>query len=326
MKGKWKTIVTALMATVMLAAAAVPALADAGDSPATDDAEQWTPRPALAIDAPRQVEPEETFTITVSNRVTGDAVKDAAVWALTRKQAEALKAQTEAARAAEDHEGLEAAMNDAVNTDGILLGTTNGAGKLNASIAEDGGYLLVSLKPGYRPSIKPIGIGIMPEALAIDAPRHAEPGEIFTITVNERGNGDAVKDAAVWALTREQVEALKAETNAARAAGDWETLEAAITNAVNTGGILLGTTNSDGKLNTSIAEEGGYLLVTLKPECRPGIKPIGIGESPRQDNGNASGVRRNGYRQDNASPRAENGRRHANASSQSIIGLEYEIN
>ena len=236
---------------------------------------------ALAIDAPRHAEPEETFTITVSDRASGDAVKDAAVWALTREQAEALKVEVEAARESDDRAAVEAAIDNAVSTGGILLGTTNGAGKLNTSLSEAGGYLLVTLKPEYRPGVKPIGIGTKPKALAIDAPRHAEPEETFTITVSDRASGDAVKDAAVWALTREQAEALKVEVEAARESDDRAAVEAAIDNAVSTGGILLGTTNGAGKLNTSITESGGYLLVTLKPGYHPGVKPIGIGMKPK---------------------------------------------
>ncbi len=281
MNRKWKTIVAAMMATVMLVAASVPALADSHDSTAVADTERGPRHRALAIDGPRHAEPEETFTITVSDRASGDAVKDAAVWALTREQAEALRAEVEAARANEDATAVEAAINNAVSGEGILLGTTNGTGMLKTSIAESGGYLLVTLKPEYRPGVRPIGIGMKPKVLAIDAPRHAEPEETFTITVSDRNSGDAVKDAVVWALTREQAEALRAEVEAARANEDPSAVETAINNAVNGGGILLGTTNGAGMLKTSIVEAGGYLLVTLKPEYRPGVRPIGIGVRPK---------------------------------------------
>ncbi|MEE8354066.1 MAG: hypothetical protein V3S10_06365, partial [Dehalococcoidales bacterium] len=180
MKRKWTAILAAMVATVMLVSASVPVLADSDDSTAVAETDRGARHPALAIDAPQHAEVDETFTITVSDRASGDAVKGAVVWALTREQAEALKTEVDAARANEDPSAVEAAIDSAVTIHGIRLGTTNGAGKLNASIAEAGGYLLVTLKPDYRPGFKPIGIGMRPKVLAIDAPQHAEVDETFT--------------------------------------------------------------------------------------------------------------------------------------------------
>ncbi len=231
---------------------------------------------ALVIEAPRKAEVDEKVTITVYQRSTQDPVKDAGVWALTREQAEALKAEMESIRESGDHAAVQAALEEAVNIRGIFLGTTDGSGKVMYAFTEEGGYLLVAIKLGYLPGLRPIAIGTQFKALGIDAPRGAEMDERVTITVFQRGTLDPVKDAGVWALTREQAESLKAEMESIRKTGDHEAVQAALEEAVNIRGIFLGTTNGSGKVMYAFTEPGGYLLVAFKQGYFPGFVPIGI--------------------------------------------------
>ena len=113
---------------------------------------------ALVIEAPRKAEVDEKVTITVFQRGTLDPVNDAGVWALTREQAESLKAEMESMRETGDHEAVQAALEEAVNIRGIFLGTTNGSGKVMYVFTEPSGYLLVAFKQGYFPGFAPIGI------------------------------------------------------------------------------------------------------------------------------------------------------------------------
>ena len=319
MKKKWSTIIATVLATVMLVTASVPALAEsenvsAADAEPTVRVRQGQtvkiPRKAdptvrarqgqavksrgteppvierhgLTIEAPRRAEPGETVTITVSERGSGDAVKDAAVWALSRQNAEALQAQI-----AGHKQLLEATDNGTppervdfealVRVYGTFLGNTNGAGKVQYAFEEDSFYLLVALKPGYLPGRTGIAIKGMPQALAIEAPRRADPDETVTMTVTEKGSDKGVKDAAVWALTRENAEALRAEIEEIKSAGT----DAAIDQEglVSRYGFFLGNTNGAGKLQYAFEEEGFYLLVALKPGYLPGRTGIAIKTIPQ---------------------------------------------
>ncbi|UCH43003.1 MAG: hypothetical protein JSW16_00215 [Dehalococcoidales bacterium] len=278
MRKRWVIITTCILSLLVLASAATPALAQEGED-STDN--QPAVCRALAIDAPRKAEVGEKVTITVTERGTGDAVKDAGVWALTRENAELLKAEIEGIRQSADVASVQSALEHSVNIRGIFLGTTNGSGKVKYAFEQAGGYLLVALKPGYFPAWKPIFIVSVPKALAIDAPRKAAVGEKVTITVTERGTGDAVKDAGVWALTRENAELLKAEIEGIRQSADIASVQSALEQSVNIRGIFLGTTNGSGKVKYAFEQAGGYLLVALKPGYFPAWKPIVIVNIPK---------------------------------------------
>jgi hypothetical protein len=169
---------------------------------------------------------------------------------------------------------VDAAIQEILNVHGIFIGTTNGAGKVKYAFEEAGGYLLVAKKNGYFPGWKPIAIGLAPKALAIDAPRKAHVNENVTITVFQRGTEDPVKDAGVWAFTREDAASLKDRVASFRESGDTSEIDAAVEEACNAYGIFLGSTNGAGKVKYAFEEAGGYLLVTWKQGFFPGWKPI----------------------------------------------------
>lgn len=209
-------------------------------------------------------------------RANQDPFEDAGVWALTQENAEALRSEMatlkeDAALAAEepDREAL-------MNIYGTFLGRTGTDGRLYHTLEEAGSYVLVAFTAGYLPGFTHIRVRSMPDALVIEAPRKAEVDEKVTITVYQRDTQDPVEDAGVWALTREQVESLKAEMESIRESGDHEAVQAALEEAVNIRGIFLGTTNSSGKVMYAFTEEGGYLLVAFKQGYFPGFALIGI--------------------------------------------------
>lgn len=248
--------------------------------------------PSLVIDAPNRAEVGEKITITVTQNDTQEPVKDAGVWALSREKAEALKAEMSAQKANGDQEALLAQVENTLNINGIFLGTTNGAGKLDYTFEEAGGYLLVTFKRGYLPGFKGILIGSLPKVLVIDAPLKAKVDEKITITVTEKATQDAVKDAGVWALTRENAVTVKEEITALRASGaDAETIQAQIESLLNAQAIFLGTTNGAGKVDYAFENAGGYLLVAFKPGYWPGLKGILIVENTVQvSTSNASSI------------------------------------
>lgn len=304
MKKKWTTTLAAVLATVMLVTASVPALAESHqerEKPVRErpvrerqvssnkTAVRERPvevRQALAIEAPRRAGPGETVTMTVTERSSEEAVKDAAVWALTRENIEALQAEIANSRqstATEDTDTPPVRVNfeDVVGVYGTFLGSTNGAGMLKYAFEEEGFYMLVALKPGYSPGRTGIAIKGIPQALVIEAPRRADPGDTVTMTVTERDGESGVKDAAVWALTRENAEALRAEVEKIKAAGANGTQSIDHEALVIRYGFLLGNTNGSGMLKYAFEEEGFYALVALKAGYRPGHTGIAIKSKPQ---------------------------------------------
>ncbi len=157
MKQKWPHIIAVLVALLLLVSTTFPVLAQ------NEEEDSASPQPsariALSIEAPRRAEVGEAVTMVVSERETGEAVKEAGVWALTREQAEALKAAVDAIRA--ENEGVMPADTDRESLIGIygtFLGRTNGSGQLRHGFEEAGWYLLLAVKAGYRPGHAPIGI------------------------------------------------------------------------------------------------------------------------------------------------------------------------
>jgi len=230
--------------------------------------------PRLVIDAPDKAEVGEKITITVIEKANQEPVKDAGVWALSREKAEAIKAQFSSQSTVTDQDAVAAQVENALNLSGIFLGTTNGAGKLNYAFENAGGYLLVTFKRGFLPGYRPILIGSTPKVLSIDAPSKAKVGEKITITVTEKNSQDAVKDAGVWVLTRENALSVKSQMDALKTAGDANAILAQIESTLNIHGIFLGTTNGAGKVQYTFENAGGYVLVTFKPGYWPGFKPI----------------------------------------------------
>jgi len=154
MKKRWPTIMAMLLALLVLVATAVPVLAKNGDVEVAGP--QPALRAALAILAPRIAPVGEEVTMTVFQRSTQDPVKDAGVWALTREEAEELKAEIARLR----EEGEKPDYESLVSARGIFLGATHGNGQLKHTFTEGGWYLLVAVKEGYIPGRTGIAIKV----------------------------------------------------------------------------------------------------------------------------------------------------------------------
>ncbi|MCZ6789523.1 MAG: hypothetical protein O7D33_06240 [Chloroflexi bacterium] len=277
---KWAVLIATLVAMVIPMTAQGIAFADDGEE--GHDGPSVRP-PVLLVDAPRYAQPNEEVTITVFRLDNRGPVEDAAVWAIRSSNVEALKADLALLREAsaplsdDDWQAL-------VSTHGTILGTTNGSGEIAHAFDESGGYMLVALKDGHHPGRT--GIRIIPPLLVVDAPRSAQPDEEVTISVSKRNGGDSVKDADVWAINSSDAEAFRADLALLREAGtplsddDRQSL-------VSTHGTLLGATNGSGQLKHAFDDPGGYMLVALKEDHRPGrtgiriIRPVMLVDAPR---------------------------------------------
>jgi hypothetical protein len=164
---------------------------------------------------------------------------------------------------------------------GRFLGRTDERGKLTATFGEPGHYVLWAVKRGYVPGRSSTVIGGGLKALELRAPNRAQVGERVTMTVLQKGTGNPIAGAGIWALTREQaeafsqdVEAMKADAALASENFDWESI-------VSIRGTFLGRTGENGELVTAFNETGGYLLVAVKRGYIPARYGIYIYDKPK---------------------------------------------
>ena len=278
MKRKWIVILAAALALLVIASGTSSSLAQTEDEAPV--APRPMPVPELAIVAPRRAPAGEEVSMTVFDRQDQDPVKDAGIWALTRENAESLRERIAEIREENENGIRDLDWESLVSGYGFSLGTTQGNGQLKYTFTEEGGYLLIAIKQGYIPGRTFIAIRTIPVALAIQAPRRAPVGEAVTMTVFQRGTEDPVKDAGIWALTRENAGSLReriAEIREENENGirdlDWESL-------VSGYGFSLGTTHGNGQLKYTFTEEGGYLLIAIKQGYIPGRTFIAIRSIP----------------------------------------------
>jgi hypothetical protein len=238
---------------------------------------------ALEIQAPKRSPSGEVVTMTVLQRGTGEPVNDAGIWALTRENAEALNAEITRLKDESAGSPQELDWESLAGIYGFFLGMTQGNGQLSVAFPEEGGYLLLAIKPGYFPGRAFIAIRNIPEVLMVQVPRWAEINEMFTITVLQRATGETVNDAGIWALTREGAEVYRAEMAKLKEEGtSGQELNAeAIVSAL---GTFLGVTHGNGQLNHAFAEPGFYLLVAVKAGSIPGGAGIAIMPSRTDEN------------------------------------------
>ncbi len=141
---------------------------------------------------------------------------------------------------------------------GFFLGCTGDNGELNYAFAESGGYLLVAAKPGYYPGFTPISIPEITNAQVVMAPWMAPQGREVTITVLDRLNHDPVESVSVWALSRDNMEALQAEVKALREDTSIVAEEKDYEVLVSVYGSLLGQIDENGELWHTFDEAGAY--------------------------------------------------------------------
>ena len=106
---------------------------------------------ALAIEAPKRALVGEEVTMTVFGRGTTIPVEGAGVWALTRDKMESLQTEMKALREDSALSAADADYESLMSIYGEFIGRTNESGQVTHEFGETGGYLLVTVKPGYFP-------------------------------------------------------------------------------------------------------------------------------------------------------------------------------
>jgi hypothetical protein len=268
---KWQIIVACLAALLVMVITPLSIMAQ-GQGEA-DTAARWRSKGGLAIVAPRVAFVNHEMSLSVFLRYDQEPMAKVAVWAVARENVESLKRAAQTLREKGLANITEQDYQSSLEVTGTLLGRTDDNGKLNHTFTDRGNYVLVAIKAGYIPGFSGLAVR---EGLAITAPRKASPGEEVTITVHQRGTGNPVEQAGVWAVTRDNIQAIKERLQAVREANkghlwdaDWEAL-------LDEHATPLGHTDANGQITHTFNSAGGYLLITAKKGCIPGYAVIAI--------------------------------------------------
>jgi hypothetical protein len=278
---KWSILVAVMMALVILTMSIVPAMAQ-DDAVSLAAAEpSYSVRDGLAIIVPLGAPVNTPVTMTVLKRSDASPVEGAGVWALTPDNAEILRQRLTAMQESGEISSTDVDWDAIVQVYGWFLGRTDERGKLSASFDEPGHYVVLAVKRGYVPGRSSTVIGGGLKALELRASNRAKVGERVTMTVLQKGTGNPIAGAGIWALTRDQAEAFKQDVEAMKTDAtlasedfDWESI-------VSIRGTFLGRTGENGELVTAFSETGGYLLVAVKRGYVPARHGIYIYDKPK---------------------------------------------
>ncbi|MFC2027205.1 hypothetical protein ACFLU3_00825 [Chloroflexota bacterium] len=240
-------------------------------------------RQPLAIRAPRLAFVDKEITMTVYEKpgsldadVAPNTVEEARIWALSIADAETLKQEIEATVENDEATAIKRDYESMISFYGKFLGLTDENGQLRHTFDDTGEYVLVTWKQGYWPGYARLTVRELPNALGIEAPRVAQVDEDVIMKVFQRGTGDPVGRADMWAFAWDQTDSLKQNMADIRSldssAFDYESI------CNNTGGIYLGQTNNSGELRHSFNNTGRYLLLAFKDGYWPGFGWIKITE------------------------------------------------
>lgn len=118
-------------------------------------------------------------------------------------------------------------------------------------------------------------------ALAIVAPRLVAVDKEMSLGVFVRANQESVKDAWVWAVPKDDIEALKSDVKAVREESGANASEADYRALLEGRAIFLGQTGGNGKLTYTFTKADDYLLVAFKQGYFPGFSGLRVKNMPR---------------------------------------------
>jgi hypothetical protein len=271
---KWKIFTAVLLALLVLVATPLTVMAQGQDS--TRVPSRLKIKGGLEIVAPRVVLANQEMSLTVFLRYNQTPVTGAAIWAVSRDRIEALKQEIQLLKEKglanvkdEDYEAV-------LNIMAVRLGHTDKNGQLTHVFTETGAYALLATKAGYIPDSSVLAVT---EVLVFDSPKRSPLGEEVTITVKQRGTGNPVSAAGVWAVSRTDLQVLKEELQELKAANNGNLKDADRESVLNSMAISLGKTDENGQVKYSFQSAGGYALIAAKKGSIPAITGIAIGAS-----------------------------------------------
>ncbi len=276
MKRKWQIIIALFLSLVTLITVAVPVLAQDGEPVEAE----CSFRGALAIIALWSVPAGKEFTARVFLRADQEPFPGAGVWLVSGDAFETLKETLGRIKQDPNQTATDTDYEGLMDTHGMYLGRTGEDGRLICTIERAGRYVLVAARNGYLPGFTRIGIRDIINALGIRAPKRTPVGQPVSIGVFERITHNPVEGAGVWAVSRDNVEALQQEAQSLKEDTNLTAEEKDYGAIVGVYGEFLGRTGPDGTLEHTFDETGGYLLVAVLGGYFPGFAPLAVVDRP----------------------------------------------
>jgi hypothetical protein len=205
----------------------------------------------------------------------------AGVWAIGADSVETLKAELGQLKQDSSRPDVEKDYESIIGNHGAYLGRTGQDGRLACTLEQAGRYILVAARNGYVPGFTHIGVRDTISALGIRTPKRAPVGQPVSMGVFDRITQNPVAGAGIWAVTRDDIEALKQEAQALKEDAVVAAEEKDYESLVNARGLFLGRTDENGKLDYTFNDAGAYLLVAVKRGYFPGFSPLAVIEKPK---------------------------------------------
>jgi hypothetical protein len=260
---KWKLLLASALAAIVVSL--VPLSAMAQTATTLNAVTPTVIKPDLVIVAPRAVLAGKEMQLTVFERDNQAPVADVNIWAVTKNKIEAFKKNISAVQ--KDNEaGVAASTNlTGMASYGESLGATDGNGVLKHAFTDNGNYLLVAFKSGFRLDFSALIVRGLPKGLAISNPNLIKLGDKVTITVHQRGASVPVADAEVWAVASDRTANIKGLLSSAQSASKNNPQITDYAAILNDKAISLGKTDADGQIKDYLFDKAGrYILVAFK--------------------------------------------------------------
>jgi hypothetical protein len=271
---KWKMVLASVLAALVLVLVPLSAMAQTA-TPSTVPAVKI--KPDLVIVAPRAVLAGKEMQLTVFQRDNQKPVGEVAVWAIGKDKFDAAKQAIQNLIKNNAAGAVEPDYSAAVAPFGKRLGATDVNGVLTTAFTQDGNYLLVAFKAGFRPGFSGLVVRGLPKGLAITNPKMVKPGVDITITVHQKGSAEPVAGAGVWAVAADKAADVKGLLSDALSAAKNSPQATDYAALLNGKAISLGQTDKNGQTAPyAFANAGRYILVTFKAGYGPGFGTIAV--------------------------------------------------
>ncbi len=275
-----KYILPAFIALFIGILAVLPAAA-----PARADSVNVTPVapvgiPALMIKVENTIQVGQPATITVFSRRSNQTIAGATVYAI-KTSGKAVPSgpgnSTTIDGVSEDSGESDGIRFEALaGAEGILIGTTGSDGTLSATLAGVGRYLLIATQDGYIPGFaRLLARGAVNQGkLNIKVILNVVAGQPAGIQVTQTSDGQATENATVYALKMEIGKNLKQMPPTANNGKAGIGLAGGDADRARQNGVLVGSTDSAGKVTYSFPSPGQYILAAFKAGYAPGLTRI----------------------------------------------------
>jgi hypothetical protein len=272
---RWKMILASALAVIVQAV--VPLSVMAATTPTPNVVTPAVIKPDLVIVAPRAVLNGKEMQLTVFQRDDQAPVLGVDIWAVTKDRIEDLKKNVQ--DLLKDNLGNAGVSANAtgIGRFGKLLGTTDGGGVLKHIFTDNGNYLLVANKAGFRPDFSALIVRGLPKGLAISNPNSVKLGDKVTITVHQRGTSDPVVGVGVWAIGAERAADLKGAISDSQTGAKNNPQITDYAAILKSKAIFLGNTDGKGQIGDYLfANAGRYILIAFKAGEGPAFGSIAI--------------------------------------------------